>query len=257
MISANSSVATSTSIPAVTSAESATTTVSLALSETTETSFTSGFMTTENESTTVAISSQTTESLIASTTTLEAELIVTNFHIIADGGEADDITMGQVDNYFRLQFSSDSAWIPAALTLEKDTSYLRRVDPFRPNFPLVCVRWATGLVPNPGWFVDCNASDSVGNMVHPIKCELKAGGELSCSIGAGHCRHYLIPPRDNDGFDCQPDDGEFHNLYTEKGADYNGVTFYGPWMGSEGFGGQQNLFGNVLEPVTFRWISVD
>ncbi|KAM0549564.1 hypothetical protein ACHAPJ_009380 [Fusarium lateritium] len=166
--------------------------------------------------------------------------------------------MGQKDNYFNLQFSQDVEWKPAALTLEKDTGYLRRADPWNPNFPLICIRWASGLVPNPGWFVDCSGgTDSWDNMIHPIKCELKAGGELSCSIPAGHCRYYKQPPRDNDGWDCQGDDGEFHDFYTQMAVDDSGVTYYSPWMGFSGFEGQGDGFGNDLESVKLRWRSAD
>jgi hypothetical protein len=161
--------------------------------------------------------------------------------------------MGQKENYYNLQFSTNPAWQPVALILEEGTGYLRRADPYRPNFPLICIRWGSGTVPNPGWFVDCSASDHYYGA--PIKCDLKAGGELSCSIPAGHCRYYTIPPRDNDAWDCQADDGVFRNFYTEESLDEDDVTYYVPWMGFGGYEGKGYV--NTLEPVTFRWRSAD
>ncbi|PNP76692.1 hypothetical protein FNYG_10111 [Fusarium nygamai] len=190
---------------------------------------------------------------VVPTTTTSEEPAVTTFNIIAEGGPADGIVMGQKENYYNLQFSSNPDWEPVGLILEQGTGYLRRANPYYPNLPLVCIRWATGTVPNPGLFVDCSASDTWFGA--PIKCDLKTGGELSCSVPAGHCRRYTIPPRNNDAWDCQVDTGVFQNFFTEETTDEDGVTFYQNWMGFAGYEGQG--FSNPLESVTFRWRSAD
>ncbi|KAF9771861.1 hypothetical protein IL306_010479 [Fusarium sp. DS 682] len=188
---------------------------------------------------------------MAPTTTSSEEPAVTTFNIIAEGSPIDGLVMGQREDRNYLQFSTNFDWKPAALILEEGTGYLRRADPYNSNFPLICIRWASGLIPNPGWFIDCSASDSYYGA--PIKCDLKAGGELSCSIHAGHCRYYTIPPRDDDAWDCKADDGVFHDFYTEEVVDEDGLIAYSPWMGFQGFEGKG--FVNALEPVTFRWRS--
>ncbi|EMT67736.1 hypothetical protein NOF04DRAFT_1017008 [Fusarium oxysporum II5] len=208
----------------------------------------------ESDTMTLITSLDTTETTtVAPTTTTSEEPAVTTFNIVAEGGAVDGIVMGQKEDYYNLQFSTNPAWEPVALILEEGTGYLRRADPYRPNFPLVCIRWGSGTVPNPGWFIDCSASDTYYGA--PIKCDLKTSGELSCSISAGHCRHYTIPPRDNDAWDCQADDGVFRNFYTEESTDEDDVTYYDPWMGFGGYEGKG--FYNPLEPVTFRWRSAD
>ncbi|SCV51681.1 uncharacterized protein FFB14_12143 [Fusarium fujikuroi] len=240
-------------VPGVPSTETASTTVPEAI-ETSTTDASLTLTSTESGATILTTSLDTTETTtLVPTTTTSEEPAVTTFNIIAEGGPADGIVMGQKENYYNLQFSSNSAWEPVALVLEQGTGYLRRADPWNPNFPLICIRWGSGTAPNPGWFVDCSASDT--NFGPPIKCDLKSGGELSCSISAGHCRHYTIPPRDNDAWDCQADTGVFRNFYTEEDTDDFGVTFYRPWMGFEGYEGQGDY--NPLESVTFRWRSAD
>ncbi|EWG54134.1 hypothetical protein FVEG_12422 [Fusarium verticillioides 7600] len=255
--SRSSDAVVTTSTLATVSVVASTETASTTETETTQTSTTdvSFALTSTEPVTTASITSlDTTETtMLVPTTTTSEEAAVTTFNIIAEGGPADGIVMGQKENYYNLQFSSNSAWEPAALVLEQGTGYLRRADPYNPNFPLVCIRWAAGTVPNPGWFVDCSASNTYFGA--PITCDLKSGGELSCSIPAGHCRHYTIPPRDNDAWDCQADTGVFRNFYTEESTDDYGVTFYAPWMGFEGYEGQGDF--NPLEPVTFRWRSAD
>ncbi|KAK2931750.1 hypothetical protein FoTM2_009266 [Fusarium oxysporum f. sp. vasinfectum] len=96
----------------------------------------------ESDTTTLITSLDTTETTtLVPTTTTSEEPAVTTFNIIAQGGPADGIVMGQRENYYNLEFSSNPAWEPVALILEEGTGYLRRADPYRPNFPLVCIRW--------------------------------------------------------------------------------------------------------------------
>ncbi|KAF5533811.1 hypothetical protein FMEXI_11603 [Fusarium mexicanum] len=240
----------------VASTETASTTVPGNI-ETSTTDISLALTSTESDTSSLITSLDTTETTaLVPTTTTSEEPAVTTFNIIAEGGPADGIVMGQRANYYDPQFASNPAWEPVALILEQGTGYLRRADPWNPIFPLICIRWGSGTEPSPGWFIDFSASDSYFGA--PIKCDLKSGGELSCSIPAGHCRHYTIPPRDNDAWDCQADTGVFQNFYTEESADDNGVTFYEPWMGSEGLEGYEGQgLPNPLESVTFRWTSAD
>ncbi|KAF4948200.1 hypothetical protein FGADI_9828 [Fusarium gaditjirri] len=237
----------------VASTEVASTTVPGTI-ETSTSVVSSTFTSISSDTATPITSLDTTEiTTFVPTTTTSEEPAVTTFNIVAEGGAVDGMVMGQVEDRYSVQFSSNPAWEPAALVLEEGTGYLRRADPYSPNFPLICIRWGSGTVPNPGWFIDCSASDTYYGS--PIKCDLKTDGELSCSIPAGHCRHYTIPPRDDDAWDCQADDGFFRNFYTEETTDENGVIYYQPWMGFGGYEGQG--FYNPLEPVTFRWRSAD
>ncbi|KAF4444203.1 hypothetical protein FACUT_784 [Fusarium acutatum] len=246
-----------TSTQATVSGVASTETASTTVPETTETSTTDvsfALTSTASDTMTLITSLDTTETpTLVPTTTTSEEAAVTTFNIIAEGGPADGIVMGQRENYYALQFSSNPDWEPVGLILEQGTGYLRRADPYRPIFPLVCIHWASGTVPNPGVLIDCSASDTLFGA--PIQCDLKTGGELSCSVPAGHCRRYTIPPRDNDAWDCQADTGVFRDFYTEETTDEDGVTFYQSWMGFEGYEGQG--FPNPLESVTFRWRSAD
>ncbi|KAJ3547282.1 hypothetical protein NM208_g1580 [Fusarium decemcellulare] len=261
-ISTTSSEATFASTSTSTSAELATTTTS----DATETS-TTEILSSISESTSVELSTTTTtsapldttetsstesSSITSTTTSSEPDPVITNFNIIADGGSADGLVLGRRPNQGSLQFSGSSDWEPAKLYLEEGTGYLKVVDPTYPLFPLVCLRWGTGTDPtNPGWFSDCRADDTFGNMLHPITCELNKGGRLSCTTGAGHCRYYLVPPRMTDGWDCQADDGTYTSFYTESVSE-DGLAWFSPWMGFEGYEGSQEL-----EPLNFRWQSAD
>ncbi|KAF4458286.1 hypothetical protein FALBO_14983 [Fusarium albosuccineum] len=265
-ISTISSEATFASTSTSTSAELSTITTSDTSSDTAETS-TTELSSSATESTSVELSTTTTTSApldttetsstesssIASTTTSsEPDPVITNFNIIADGGSADGFTLGRRPNQGSLQFSESSDWVPAKLYLEEGTGYLKVVDPTYPIFPLVCLRWGTGTDPtNPGWFTYCKADQTNGNMVHPITCELKKGGRLSCTTGAGHCRYYEVPPRMTDGWDCQADDGTYTGFYTESASD-DGLSWFNPWMGFEGYEGSLGL-----EPLNLRWQSAD
>ncbi|KAF4338225.1 hypothetical protein FBEOM_7890 [Fusarium beomiforme] len=250
----------STGVASITSAEIATTTASIVPSETTRISITeisSAATSTGLDTSTAVASIDTTESSTTAftTTTTSSEPAVTTFNIIAEGGPADGLIMGQRDNMFYLQFSIHPDWKPTALILEQGTGYLRRADPWNPVLPLVCFRWYTGQDPLPGWLVDCSAENDFGGMAHPIKCELKSGGQLSCSTRAGHCAPY-VAPRDKIEYDCQEDDGYMTGFYTQEEVSEEDITYYAPWMGFEGFQGLSSD-GQPLVPLQLRWQRAD